>query len=184
MQIKPCKNPAVFCSIMVFGVLTRCALAHSVQRGLIQKTMLYKFELHYKAAEAIKNIWCAKGDGTVGHSTVTKWLKNLCSGCKNLDDHLTLSGSKSVDSEAVLQAKSGEKHLENIKRARHLTIQCCSWPLQKRPLIPDNVYFHALSVSMVMYVYTAYTLTKRIKKMLDCNYHIYRSGRIWHKVNF
>ena len=32
------------------------------------------------------NICCAKYKGTVDHSTVTRWSKKLCSGCKNLDN--------------------------------------------------------------------------------------------------
>ena len=34
--------------------------------------MLYEFELGYKAMKTTKDICCAKGEGTVDHSTVTR----------------------------------------------------------------------------------------------------------------
>ena len=59
--------------------------------SLIEELMLYESELGNNAAEATKTICCAKGEGAVDDSTVTRWLKKFCSGCKNLDDQ-TRSG--------------------------------------------------------------------------------------------
>ena len=77
---------------MVVGALTYCALLHSVfdlkateinmQPSLIWELMLYKFKLSHNTAEATKNICYAKDEGTVDHSTVTKWFKKFYSGCK------------------------------------------------------------------------------------------------------
>ena len=64
--------------------------------------MLYKFKLGYNAEEVSKNIYCMKGEGTLDHSTVTKWLKKFCSGWKNLNQ-ATSGRSKTVNSEAVVQ---------------------------------------------------------------------------------
>ena len=70
--------PAVIDSIMVVGVQTCCTLLYSgcdlkaeqmdMQYCLIQKFMLYKFEL----VKATKNICCEKGEGAVDHSIITK----------------------------------------------------------------------------------------------------------------
>ena len=72
-QFKLCYVPVVVGSVVVVGVLTRCALLHyvcnlktaqiTVQRGLILKLMLSGFELGYNALEAIKTIRCMKGTG-------------------------------------------------------------------------------------------------------------------------
>ena len=60
-------------SIVLVGVLTCCTLLHSmcglkaaqmnVQCSLFQELILYGFKLGHKAAEAIKNICYAKGEG-------------------------------------------------------------------------------------------------------------------------
>ena len=76
----------------------------NVQRNLIRELILYEFELGHKAAEATKNIRCAKGEDAVDHSTVTRWFKKFRSGCKNLDDQARSGRPKTVDSEAVFQA--------------------------------------------------------------------------------
>ena len=40
--------------------------------------MLYELKLGHNAVRTTKNIYCAKGEGIVDHSTVTKWLKKFC----------------------------------------------------------------------------------------------------------
>ena len=67
--------------------------------------MPYNFELGHNAAEATKNICCAKGRSAVGHSTVTKWLKKFYSSCKNIDDQASSVRFTSVNSAAVIQAR-------------------------------------------------------------------------------
>ena len=72
---------AVVVGIMVVGVLTRCALLHIVynlkaaqmnmQHSLIQQLMLYELKLGHYTAEVTKNIYWAKSEGTLDHSTVT-----------------------------------------------------------------------------------------------------------------
>ena len=52
-----------------------------------------------------KNMGCAKSEGAVDHSSVTRWLKKFCSSYKNLDDDRENFGRpKTVDSKAVFQA--------------------------------------------------------------------------------
>ena len=68
--------------------------------SVIQELMLYMFELGYNAAEATKNICCAKGEGTVDHSTVNGWFKKFQPGCKNPDDQGRSGRPKTVDFEA------------------------------------------------------------------------------------
>ena len=56
--------------------------------SLIQKLVLYEFELGHKAVEATKNICCAKDDDAVDHYTVTRWVKKYRSGWNYLDNHV------------------------------------------------------------------------------------------------
>ena len=72
---------------MVVGILVHYALLHSVynlkvtlmnvQCSLIWEFKVYEFELSYNTAQASKNICCAKGEGTVDHSTVSRWSKKF-----------------------------------------------------------------------------------------------------------
>ena len=93
-QFKLWMVPTMVGSIVLGGVLTH-ALLHSicdlkaaqinVQCSLIQEFLLYEFELGHNAVKAIKNICCAKVEGAVNHTTVTRWFKKFCFDCKNLD---------------------------------------------------------------------------------------------------
>ena len=71
------------------------------------------------------------------HSTVIKWFKKFHSGCKNLEDQLKSDKPNTMDSKVVLQTIAvnlASKHLESIRWAWHLTIQCGlspSYPQQK-----------------------------------------------------
>ena len=76
----------------------------NVQHTLIHELMPYKFKLCHNAAEATKNISCAKSECEVDHSTVTRWFKKFSSGCKNLNMQARSCRSKTVDSKATLQA--------------------------------------------------------------------------------
>ena len=40
----------------------------------------------YNVANATKNISCTKGEDAVDQSTVTRWFKKFCLGCKSLID--------------------------------------------------------------------------------------------------
>ena len=52
--------------------------------------------------ETTKNI-CAKDEGTVDHSPVTKWFKKFHLWYKNLDNQVKSGGPKRVDCKTVLQ---------------------------------------------------------------------------------
>ena len=52
----------------------------NIQRSLIQKLMLHKFELDHNIAEATKNIYSVKSEGAVDHRTVIKWCDKFRSG--------------------------------------------------------------------------------------------------------
>ena len=56
------------------------------QRNLTQELMLYEFDLDHNAAKTHKNICCAKDEGAIDYSIVTRCLKNFRSDYKNLDD--------------------------------------------------------------------------------------------------
>ena len=47
------------------------------QHSLIQELMLYNFKLDHNTMKATKNICFAKSEGTVDHSTVTRWFKKI-----------------------------------------------------------------------------------------------------------
>ena len=66
--------------------------------------MLYKFKPCHNATEAIKNICCTKGEGTVDHSTVIGWFKKFCLGCKNVNNQARSSRPKSMNFKAMTQA--------------------------------------------------------------------------------
>ena len=93
---------------MIAGALTQ-VLLHSmchlkatqmnVQCSLIQEFILYLFKLGYNTLEATENICCAKGEGTVNHSTVTRWFQNFC-----LEDLVESCRPETMDSKAMLQA--------------------------------------------------------------------------------
>ena len=59
--------------------------------------MLHKFKLGYNATEAI---FCAKDEGIIDQSTVTRWFKKFCLGCKNINDQVRSDRPKTVDSKA------------------------------------------------------------------------------------
>ena len=93
--------------------------------------MLYEFKLGHNITEASKSICCVKGENTVNYITVTRWFKNFCSGCKNLDNEAKLGRPESIDSEPVLQVIVA--NLASIRQVQHLTVQCGfspSWPWQ------------------------------------------------------
>ena len=100
--------------IMVVGALTHCTLLHfmcnlkssqmNVQYSLIQELRLYKFELGHNTTESTKNICCAKDEGAIDHSAVTRWFKKFYLGFKNLNNQTRPGRPKSIDSEVVLQA--------------------------------------------------------------------------------
>ena len=56
--------------------------------------MLYKFELGHSTMETSKDNCCTKGEATVDHSTLTRWFRKFCSGCKNLDNWARLGRPK------------------------------------------------------------------------------------------
>ena len=57
--------------------------------------MLYEFKL---IVEAKKKICSVKSRDAIDHSRITKWLKTLRSGCKNIDDQAKSVRPKAVDS--------------------------------------------------------------------------------------
>ena len=73
----------------------------NLQRSLNHELTLYKFELGHNTTETTKNK-CAKGEGTVDHSTVTRRFKKFSSGCKNLDIQTRSGRPEIMDSKAVL----------------------------------------------------------------------------------
>ena len=95
-----------------------------MQHSLIQKIMLYKFKMGHIATETTKNFCCVKGKGD--QSTVIRWFKKFCSGCKNLNNQTRSGWLKTLDSKAVLQ----EANLANSIQTRHLTVQYGSSPSQ------------------------------------------------------
>ena len=98
-------------SIVVVDALTRYSLLHSVCDLKIAQTNVQsclinalQSEFGQNAAEATKNICCAKDEGAVDHWTATKVFKKFRSSRKNFDHQTKSARHKNVDSEAVLQA--------------------------------------------------------------------------------
>ena len=66
--------------------------------------MFYEFELVHNTKEVTKNFSCAKGEGVVDHSTVTRWFKKFHSSGKNIDNQARSGSPKTMDSETMLLA--------------------------------------------------------------------------------
>ena len=75
----------------------------NVQCSLIRELMIYEIELGHNVTKATKNICCMKDEGAVDHSTVNRWFKKFCLGCKKIDDRAKSVRSKNVDSEPLLR---------------------------------------------------------------------------------
>ena len=82
--------------ILVFGLLTCCALLYSMrdlkvaqiaaQWSLIWEFMPYNFEPGHNIKEVTKNIYCAKGKDAFDHSPITWLFMRFRTSCKNLGD--------------------------------------------------------------------------------------------------
>ena len=66
--------------------------------------MVYEIKLGHNIVETTKNICCAKGEGAVDHSIVSRWFKKFCSDCKNLNNQTKSGTFKTMDSKTVHQA--------------------------------------------------------------------------------
>ena len=131
--------PVVVSSITVLGTLTHCALLYSrnylkaaqmnKQCSLIQKFMLYEFELGSNTVEASKNICCTKGKGSVDHSTVTRCFKKFQSVYKNLHNQVKSARPKTMDSEAMLLAIEANPLSSTWRVSGELIIllSCVTW---------------------------------------------------------
>ena len=73
----------------------------NMRHNLIWELMLYEFKVGHNAMEATKKVCCIERKGPINHSTVTRWLKKFCLGCKNLDNQAVLGWPKAIDSKAV-----------------------------------------------------------------------------------
>ena len=91
--------------------------------------MLYEFKKGHNTVEDTKNICCAKGEGIVDHSPLTRWFKKFCLGFKNLDNKTKSGSPKTMDSKTVLQDIKANP-AKSIKLAQHLTVQSGSSPSQ------------------------------------------------------
>ena len=74
----------------------------NVQQYLIQEHMLNKFKLGHNVVEATKISIVQKVK--VQLITATSRFKKFCLGYKNLDDHASSVGPRTIDFEAILQA--------------------------------------------------------------------------------
>ena len=52
--------------------------------------------------KATKTI-CGKGESTIVHGAVTRWLEKFCLGCQNLDDQARSDNPNTMESEAGLK---------------------------------------------------------------------------------
>ena len=68
----------------------------NMQCGLIPEITYYEFELGPNILDATQNI-SVKEEGAEDLSTVTRWFKKFCSGCKNLDDQAKSARPKTED---------------------------------------------------------------------------------------
>ena len=89
---------------LLFSICDLKAAKMNMQCNLIRELGFYKFKLGHNTIEAIKNIYCIKGEHIVDHSTLNRWFKKFYLSFRNLDDQARLGRLKTVHSKAVLQA--------------------------------------------------------------------------------
>ena len=102
---------------------------------------LYEFKVSHNATETTKNSCCVKCEVAIDHSTVTRWLKKFCSGCKKLDHSARSGRAENVDSEAMFQAIEANS-------------LWCTWEISGKFGISQSsldCYFHDLGKSMQSY---------------------------------
>ena len=141
-QFKLWKVPTMAGSIVVVGALTCFALAS-----------LSVWKLHRLMCNIIsfKNLWLTSSNraitlqkqpktfvvqkvrATFYYSTVTRWFKKFCLGCKNLDNQAWSDRPKSIDSKALLKTienstwrVSGELGISQPRIIHHFHILCKS----------------------------------------------------------
>ena len=166
-------------SIEVFGVLTCCALLHSMydlkaaqmnmQCSLIWELMLHKFELGHNASEAAKSFYWTKGERTVDNSTVTRWFKKFCLYYYNLRNQARSSRPKTMDSKAVLQAietdlmsntwrVSGELSISQSSMVHHVHVELY-FILPKYCKTFESVYcIYPANLNTYFYIANAYRM--------------------------
>ena len=99
----------------------------------------------YNATEATKNIFCAKDEGAVDDSSVTRWFSKFCSGCRKLDDW-----ERSSRLEVVLQGIKAnlvsitQRVLVSFvtfkSQPKHLELPNCASHYQNIANHPSNIY--------------------------------------------
>ena len=123
----------------------------------------YNFtKLDHIAAEAAKNIWCAKSEDPIDHSPVIRWFKKFCSGCKNLHNQASSGRIKTVDSVVIIQTIN--TNLMMSTEAWHLTVQCGLSPLQLCKNLQNSQI-----VSHVTKILQNFQFT--LAKMCDCCFY-------------
>ena len=96
--------------IVIVGVLTYRELLHSVSHlkaaqmdvkcCLIQKIILYEFDLGQIDAEATRNTCLGKGEYPVNHM-LTRWFKGFCLHHRNFDDQARSARPETVNSKSL-----------------------------------------------------------------------------------
>ena len=84
--------------------------------------MLYVFELDHNDMKTTKNICCANDEFAANHSTVTRWFKKFCSGCKNVNNQAGSGRPKSMDSKATLETLAANRVSSALRVSGELKI--------------------------------------------------------------
>ncbi|CAF0817539.1 unnamed protein product [Didymodactylos carnosus] len=87
----------------------------SVQNRLIRELLLYELQLDHTAAEAIRNICAAKGEGAVKKSTASDWFRKFKNGDTNFEDQPRSGRPFSIDPEALRQAVEADPATSTCK---------------------------------------------------------------------
>ena len=120
------------------------------------RNFCFEFKLSHNTMEAIKNICCSKGDGTVDH----RWFKKFYLGYKNLNDQARSSWPKIMDFKALVQTI--ETHLVNS-----------TWRVSGKLGISHysvNRYLHDLCKSICNCQIMPHSILKRYLKTFDSHW--------------
>ena len=88
--------------VVIHSVCDFKAARINLKRSLIREILIY--ELGHNAVNETENICCAKREGVIDHSIITKWFKKFRSSYMNHDDREKSDRRKTMNSEALHQA--------------------------------------------------------------------------------
>ena len=99
---------------------------HIDEHVTLSNTETYALWVQINAAEATKNIYCAKCEGTIDHRTVTRQFKKVAT--------TSMTRKDQIDLKPLIPRPCSKPYRKSTRKVQYLTLQCDlshSWPRQK-----------------------------------------------------